>query len=41
MKNRCKSEQRELDALCHTLSVMHMPLGDLIEEYGCSDDKQS
>ena len=27
----CKSEQRELDAVRLTLSVMYMPLGDLIE----------
>ena len=39
-KKLCKSEQRELDAVCHTLSVKHMPLGDLIEGYGCSNDKQ-
>ena len=38
-KKLCKSEQRELDAVCHTLSVKHMPLGDLIERYSCSNDK--
>ena len=30
-KKLCKSEQRELDAVCHTFSVMYMPLGDLRE----------
>ena len=40
MKKLCKSEQRELDAVRHALSVMHMPLGDLIEWYSCSNDKQ-
>ena len=40
MKKLCKSEQGEQDAVCHTLSVMHMPLVDLIEGYGCSNDKQ-
>ena len=36
LKKLCKSEQGELDAVHHTLSVMHMPLGDLIEGYSCS-----
>ena len=40
LKKLCKSEQRELDAVHHTLSVMHMPHGDLIEGYICSNNKQ-
>ena len=39
-KKLCKSEQWKLDAVFDTLSVMHMPVGDLIEGYGCSNDKQ-
>ena len=27
-KKLCKSEQRKLDAVCHTFSVKRMPLGD-------------
>ena len=40
MKKLCKSEQRELDAVCHTLSIMYMPFADLRDGYGCSIDKQ-
>ena len=39
-KKLCKSEQRELDAVYHTLSVMYMPFVDLRDGYGCSIDKQ-
>ena len=40
VKKLCKSGQRELDAACHTFSVMHMPHGDLIEGNGYSNDKK-
>ena len=40
MKKFCKSEQRELDAMCHTSSVMCLPFRDLRDGYGCSIDQQ-
>ena len=35
-----KSEQRELDAVCHTLSIMYVPFADLRDGYSCTIDKQ-
>ena len=39
-KKLCKSEQRELDAVCHTLSIMYVPFADLRDGYICTIDKQ-
>ena len=39
-KNLFKSEQGEVDAVCHTLSVMYMPFADLRDQYSCTIDKQ-
>ena len=35
-----ESEQRELDAVCHTLSIMYVPFADLRDGYICTFDKQ-
>ena len=39
-KNLFKSEQGEVDAVCHILSVMYMPFADLRDQYSCTIDKQ-
>ena len=33
-------EQREVDAVCHTLLVMYIPFVDLRDAYSCTVEKQ-
>ena len=40
MKKLCKSEQRELEAVCHSLSIMYVPFADLRDGYSCTIDKK-